>query len=54
IQLHLEMDGAISLNRAHSIADEVEHEIRDAFPGADILIHQDPYDDESGKIKVES
>ena len=46
IQLHLEMDGAISLNRAHGIADEVEHEIQDAYPGADILIHQDPYNDD--------
>ena len=47
IQLHLEMDGAISLNRAHGIADEVEHEIQDAYPGADILIHQDPYNDDA-------
>ena len=45
IQLHLEMNGEITLNTAHRIADEVEEEIRQAFPGADILIHQDPYDD---------
>ena len=45
IQLHLEMNGEITLNVAHRIADEVEEEIRQAFPGADILIHQDPYDD---------
>jgi ferrous-iron efflux pump FieF len=49
IQLHLEMNGEISLNTAHRIADEVEREIKDAFPGADVLIHQDPYDDESNK-----
>jgi len=45
IQLHLEMNGEITLSTAHRIADEVEEEIRQAFPGADILIHQDPYDD---------
>ena len=45
IQMHLEMNGEITLNTAHRIADEVEDEIRQAFPGADILIHQDPYDD---------
>ena len=42
IQMHLEMDGDIKLARAHGIADEVEAEIRAAFPGAEIIIHQDP------------
>ena len=50
IQLHLELDGEISLHRAHMIADEVEHEIRASFPGADILIHQDPYNDDAGRL----
>ncbi len=42
IQLHLEMDGGMTLSRAHEIADEVEATIRDAFPGAEVIIHQDP------------
>ena len=42
IQLHLEMDGAIALLNAHTIADEVELELREAFPNADIIIHEDP------------
>lgn len=42
IQLHLEMDGRMSLARAHDIADEVEAKIRDAFPDAEVIIHQDP------------
>jgi len=42
IQLHLEMDGAMSLLRAHQIADGVEAELRRAFPRAEILIHEDP------------
>jgi ferrous-iron efflux pump FieF len=42
IQLHLEMDGSIKLTRAHQISDEVEAKLRDAFPNAEIIIHQDP------------
>ncbi len=42
IQLHLEMDGDMTLARAHDIADEVEAEIRAAFPEAEVIIHQDP------------
>jgi len=42
IQLHLEMDGAMSLYSAHAVADAVEAEIRGAFPGAEVMIHQDP------------
>jgi ferrous-iron efflux pump FieF len=42
IQLHLEMDGAMDLRRAHEIADTVEAELRSAFPHAEIIIHQDP------------
>lgn len=42
IQLHLEMDPALSLVRAHEIADEVEEELKQAFPNAEIFIHQDP------------
>tara|TARA_A100000171_G_scaffold51739_1_gene67093 strand:- start:977 stop:1879 length:903 start_codon:yes stop_codon:yes gene_type:complete len=43
IQLHLEMDGNMSLSAAHAIADDVMIDIAKAFPEADILIHQDPY-----------
>ena len=42
IQLHLELDGDLALSEAHEIADEVEDRIRDAFPGAEVIIHQDP------------
>jgi ferrous-iron efflux pump FieF len=43
IQLHIELDGTLTLSRVHSISDEVESEIRAAFPSADVLIHADPY-----------
>ena len=42
IQLHLEMDGAINLMQAHRISDEVEADLRRAYPNAEIMIHQDP------------
>jgi len=42
IQLHIELDPALSLYRAHAIADEVEAGIGAAFPHAEIIIHQDP------------
>ena len=43
IQLHLELDGTIDLYDAHRIADAVEADLRAAFPGAEVLIHQDPH-----------
>ncbi|MEQ9349745.1 MAG: cation diffusion facilitator family transporter, partial [Alphaproteobacteria bacterium] len=46
IQMHLEMDGDMSLRRAHQIADEVEAEIIAAFPTAEVLIHEDPEGEE--------
>jgi ferrous-iron efflux pump FieF len=42
IQLHIEMDGALSLIRAHEISDEVEAKLRAAYPNAEVIIHQDP------------
>jgi ferrous-iron efflux pump FieF len=42
IQIHIEMDGALSLLRAHEISDEVEAKLRAAYPNAEIIIHQDP------------
>lgn len=45
IQLHLEMDGSMTLYQAHNISDRVMHKLKEAFPSADILIHQDPWND---------
>jgi len=44
IQLHLELDGTLPLREAHRIAEEVEAQIQEAFPNAEVLIHQDPDD----------
>jgi ferrous-iron efflux pump FieF len=42
IQMHIEMDGAMNLLRAHRISDEVEAQLQQAFPHAEIIIHEDP------------
>jgi len=42
IQMHIEMDGGLSLIRAHEISDEVEAELRAAYPNVEVIIHQDP------------
>ncbi|UCG72338.1 MAG: cation diffusion facilitator family transporter [Chromatiales bacterium] len=47
IQFHIEMDGSMPLSQAHEIADEVELAVRDAFPDAEVLIHEDPEGAES-------
>ena len=42
VQMHLEVDGQLTLAAAHDIADAVEAEILRVFPGAEVIIHQDP------------
>jgi ferrous-iron efflux pump FieF len=42
IQLHLALDPEMSLAEAHRVSDEVEHALHDAYPGAEVMIHQDP------------
>jgi ferrous-iron efflux pump FieF len=42
VQMHLEVDGHLTLAQAHTIADAVEAEIQRTFPGVETIIHQDP------------
>jgi ferrous-iron efflux pump FieF len=42
IQFHLEMAPDITLSRAHQLSDAVEEQLQESFPGAEIIIHQDP------------
>lgn len=42
IQVHIDLDPAMSLMRSHEISDEVEALLHRAFPGSEVLIHQDP------------
>lgn len=43
IQFHLELDPALTLERAHAISDEVEYAVRARYPRAEVIIHADPY-----------
>jgi len=42
IQMHLELDGDITLMDAHAIADDVEIRILEVFLNAEVIIHEDP------------
>lgn len=42
IELHLELDGRLSLKKAHEITDRVEAALQAAYPRAEITIHQEP------------
>jgi ferrous-iron efflux pump FieF len=42
IQMHLVLRPELSLVEAHRIADEVEMALLADYPGADVIIHQDP------------
>ena len=43
IQCHIEMEGSVSLWKAHDVADRIEHQLETAFPGAEVILHEDPY-----------
>ncbi|MCH8684917.1 cation diffusion facilitator family transporter [Pedomonas mirosovicensis] len=42
IQFHIWVHPAMTLEEAHRVSDEVEAQVRQGFPQADILIHVDP------------
>ena len=45
IQLHIEMEGSLSLREAHTISDEVTEALQEEFPHAEVLLHEDPQTD---------
>ncbi|MEX0951831.1 MAG: cation diffusion facilitator family transporter [Gammaproteobacteria bacterium] len=45
IQLHLVLQPEMTLHEAHHIAMQVQQDLQQAYPHADIIIHQDPADD---------
>jgi ferrous-iron efflux pump FieF len=42
VQLHLALDPSMTLAEAHAVSDAVERALLNAYPGAEIIIHQDP------------
>ena len=42
VQMHLEMDGNMRLFATHKLSDKIMEQIIEEFPGAEVIIHQDP------------
>ncbi|HYD18767.1 MAG TPA: cation diffusion facilitator family transporter [Patescibacteria group bacterium] len=42
IEFHIEVDGKLSVERAHAITEELEEKLYEAFPKSEVLIHQEP------------
>lgn len=42
IELHVELDPAMTVQRAHRVADALEATLTDAFGQAEVIIHQEP------------
>ena len=53
IQMHLELDGDMSLRDAHDISENVMHDVEAAFPDAEVLIHEDPEGVEEKRVEFD-
>lgn len=51
IQMHLEMDGSMTLTHAHEIAESVMYRIEKAYPNAEVIIHEDPEGIEERRVE---
>ncbi|MCC3305657.1 cation diffusion facilitator family transporter [Sneathiella sp. HT1-7] len=49
MQMHIDMDGSISLRDAHTISDAVEARLMAEYPDAEAIVHQDPLHIETGR-----
>ena len=45
VDMHVSMEGRLTLNAAHEIADKVELAVRETFPNADVTVHAEPMRD---------
>lgn len=52
IQMHIEVNGDLTVRKAHFIADEVEATLGEMFPEAEILIHVDPLSEASDNLTL--
>lgn len=53
IEFHLELDGDLTLKKAHDVTEELEAILYKEFPNADVLIHQEPAGLEDHRIDNE-
>jgi len=52
IQMHIEVNGDLTVRKAHFIADEVEATLGELYPEAEILIHVDPLSEQSDDLTL--
>ena len=43
IDVHISVDGSWSLEKTHELLDRIENEIKHSYPGADVTLHPEPY-----------
>lgn len=55
IELHLELDGNLSVHQAHAMADEIERALVEAIPRSQVIVHVEPagIDDERLDDRIE-
>jgi len=55
VQLHIELDDNLPLRDAHAVADAIETAITGAFPGSEVIVHQDPVSEvDRDRVRSES
>jgi ferrous-iron efflux pump FieF len=42
IEFHLELDGGLSVQDAHTIADAIECTLKGALPSSEVIVHVEP------------
>lgn len=47
VDVHILLDDALSFSRAHQISEEVEGRIRTVLPNTDVIVHAEPYEEET-------
>ena len=50
IELHVEIDGTMSIGDAHDVTDAIEAELFAAFPAAEVILHQEPAGVEDARL----
>ena len=50
IELHIEIDGAMSVAAAHDVTDAIESELFAAFLTAEVILHQEPAGPEDARL----
>ncbi len=46
VDVHIQVDDELTLREAHALTEELEDRVRDALPGAQVMIHTEPYEEE--------